>query len=185
MCGKTVDMNWLADRGLQVVGLDIALEALVQFMTDSGHNWSAQAAPKLGPTAKLFTRDDGKIKLYCGDAFNFSSALEGQFDAIYDCDGFHSFTGSLFQNMANVMKEVLAPGGRFLLDAVNYDPKMLERDDLNIEAAIPPPYPVTVEAMRNAFEPECEVELLETHIETKVFCLTETPFNAYLVKKQE
>ncbi|GFS04792.1 thiopurine S-methyltransferase-like [Elysia marginata] len=55
MCGMTIDMNWLADQGLQVVGVDIALQALAQFMKDSGREWTEQSAPKLGTEAKCFT----------------------------------------------------------------------------------------------------------------------------------
>ncbi|KAK3761932.1 hypothetical protein RRG08_065146 [Elysia crispata] len=183
MCGMSEDMNWLADRGLQVVGVDLSLQALTSFMSRDGWKWTECPAPKLGPDAKLFTRDDGKIKLYCGDVLNFSSDLEGNFSAIYDCSSIHNLAKSSRERMAHILKEVLTPHGRILLDAVEYDLKMLELDDLNIDAPVPPPYSITLEDMRNLFEPECSIDLVETHIET-ILCKRETNFKCYLIVKE-
>ncbi|KAK3787566.1 hypothetical protein RRG08_065153 [Elysia crispata] len=63
MCGMTVDMNWLADKGLQVVGVDIALQALTKYMSNSGQNWTEQPAPKFGNTAKVFTASHSQDSL--------------------------------------------------------------------------------------------------------------------------
>ncbi|KAK3765342.1 hypothetical protein RRG08_065098 [Elysia crispata] len=82
-----------------------------------------------------------------------------------------------------MMMEVLAPGGRILLDGVNYDPKLLELENLNIEAPVPPPYPVTEARVRTLFETQCEVDLVEIHTDI-VVCLKENPFNTFLIVKK-
>ncbi|GFN81628.1 thiopurine s-methyltransferase [Plakobranchus ocellatus] len=61
MCGMSVDMNWFVEKGLEVVGVDIALQGIKKYMSTSGHKWSESAAPQLGPDAQLFTVPGGSI----------------------------------------------------------------------------------------------------------------------------
>lgn len=183
MCGMSEDMNWLENQGLEVVGIDLSIQALSKFMSTGDHRWTEKRVEKLGQDAKLFTRDDGKIKLYCGNALDFSSEFEGKFDAIYDCDGIHSLPKPQCARMAEMLKGVLNPGGRFLLEAVDYDPKILEQEDLNIESPVPPPYPMNLKDVTTMFEPECTVQHIETNT-ALVFCLRETEFKLYLITKK-
>ncbi|GFR75295.1 thiopurine S-methyltransferase [Elysia marginata] len=183
MCGMSEDMNWLVDRGLQVIGIDFAKHALHKFMCLDGQEWTGCPVKELGHDAKLFTRDDGKIKLFYGDVLNLSPEIDGKFDAIYDCSSIHNLPKPKASRMANVLKKILNPGGRILLDAIDYDLKILELEDLNLQAPVPPPYPMNLKDVKELFEPECTVELVETHIET-IFCMRETDFNCYLITKK-
>ncbi|GFR94475.1 thiopurine S-methyltransferase [Elysia marginata] len=84
MCGMSLDMNWLVEQGVSVVGVELVLEALQKFMSRSEDCWSKTCVPELGVDAKLFTRRDNKLKLYCSDVLAFSPKIEGKFDAMYD-----------------------------------------------------------------------------------------------------
>ncbi|GFN81631.1 thiopurine s-methyltransferase [Plakobranchus ocellatus] len=159
MCGMSVDMDWLARQGLEVIGVDLALNALKKFMANSGHEWTESPAPKLGPNATLFTRKDGKIKLYCGDVLDFSPDLEGKFDAVYDCYGLHAIDRALTPKFAKMIKSILNPCGRLLLDAIAYDPKKLQDED-----------------------PDCSVHLVEKHFD--IAWRGEEPFNCFLIVKK-
>ncbi|GFR75301.1 thiopurine S-methyltransferase [Elysia marginata] len=136
---------------MEVIGVDIAHEAFKQFRSRSGQDWTETAAPKLGPEAKLFTRKDGKIKLYAGDVLKFSPDLEGAFDAINDCYGIHSFDIEKRQMFATMIKSVLNPGGRVLMEEIAYDTSILTDENFKPPWPVPPPYSVTVESVKSIF----------------------------------
>ncbi|GFS12171.1 thiopurine S-methyltransferase [Elysia marginata] len=183
MCGMSEDMNWLADKGMEVVGVEIALQALTKFVSQSGQDWTETAAPKLGPDAKMFTRKDGRIKLYWGDALKFSEDLEGKFDAIYDCDGLHVLDSSKTPEFAKMIKSVLNPGGIMLLEAIAYDKNILEDKNFQPPLPVPPPYSVAVEDVKRLFEPECSVEVIDKHTNNLLYG-HESNFYSYIIVKK-
>ncbi|GFR75297.1 thiopurine S-methyltransferase [Elysia marginata] len=136
LCGMSVDMNWLADKGMTVIGVDIAEEALAKFVSLSDQDWEETAVPTLGPGAKLFTRKDGKIKLYLGDFLKFT-------------------------RFAAALKNLMNPGGRMLLDAIAYDEKILEDENFKPPMPVPPPYSVGIAETKGLFEPAFTVEILD------------------------
>ncbi|RUS74628.1 hypothetical protein EGW08_017608 [Elysia chlorotica] len=172
----------LADKGVEVVGVDIALQALKKFASASGQDWTETEAPKLGPDAKLLTRKDGKIKLYWGDALNFSQDVEGKFDAIFDCDGLHVLDEKRRLRFGEMVKGLLNPGGRLLLEAIAYDKSILTDENFKPSMAVPPPYSISVEDVKSMFEPECSVEILDKH-SNKLLYGYDSDFYAYKVVK--
>ncbi|KAF3834108.1 hypothetical protein F7725_025312 [Dissostichus mawsoni] len=83
LCGKAVDMKWLADMGHSVVGVEISEKAIKQFFEDNNMTYSEEPVPAL-PGAKVFKGSERNISLYQSDLYNFSSAIGGQFGAIWD-----------------------------------------------------------------------------------------------------
>ncbi|GFS04796.1 thiopurine S-methyltransferase [Elysia marginata] len=174
----------LADKGMEVIGVDIALPALTKFVAQSGQDWTETAAPKLGPDAKLFTRKDGKIKLYWGDALTFSMDVEGRFDAMFDCNGLHVLDSNKTRLYASMAKRLLNPGGRLLLEAGAYDEKLLEDENFKPPLPIPPPYTLRLQDIKELFEPECTVEHLGTMHTEEIFYNHPADFHDYLIIKK-
>ncbi|GFR75313.1 thiopurine S-methyltransferase, partial [Elysia marginata] len=186
MCGMAVDMTWLADKGMEVIGVDIALPALTKFIAQSGQDWTETTAPKLGPDAKLFTRNDGNIKLYWGDVLEFTEELEGTFDSIFDVAGIQVLDSINARLFAKKIKSLLNPGGRLLLEAGIYDTKLLDSDNFNPPLPVPPPYSVTPKDVQELFEPECSVELIDQiHFDTYFYGHEKINYNYIITKKQE
>lgn len=184
MCGMSEDMNWLVDKGLEVIGVDIALPALTKFISRSDQEWTEKTEPKLGPGAKVFTRKDGKIKLYWGDALAFPLDVEGTFDAIYDCNGLHVLNNAKTRLYASMIKKLLNPGGRLLLEAGAYDEKLLEDENFKPPLPVPPPYSLRPQDIKDMFEPECTVQHIDTTRTNKIFYNQECHFHDYLIVKK-
>ncbi|KAK7495851.1 hypothetical protein BaRGS_00012841 [Batillaria attramentaria] len=82
LCGKALDMKWLADKGHTVVGVEAAQKAIEEFFTEQGLNYTTEDAPACN--GKLFQSEDKRLRLYCCDFYGFSQDVEGQFGGIWD-----------------------------------------------------------------------------------------------------
>ncbi|KAK3761937.1 hypothetical protein RRG08_065151 [Elysia crispata] len=182
MCGMSLDMNWLVDQGVSVIGVEITSQALEMFVSRSEQQWTKFPFPKLGTSAELFMRKDDKMKLYCADIQEFSSHIEGKFDAMYDRGSIQYVEPERVSSYAQVLKDLLHTGGRLLLEVVEYDPKLLEDKTLNLPVKVPPPYSMTTEDVKRLFEPECSVERVKTHTCNR-FLGKNADFHVHLVIK--
>jgi thiopurine S-methyltransferase len=75
LCGKSLDMLWLAQRGLQVLGVELSPLAVEQFFDEQ----------KLTPQVRRSAMGDhytaGNIEIICGDMFAVDAAT------LHDCAG--------------------------------------------------------------------------------------------------
>ncbi|GFO31828.1 thiopurine s-methyltransferase [Plakobranchus ocellatus] len=121
LCGKTLDMKWLAEQGLVTVGVEGVQQALDEFFSEAGLDKSETSITGLGSYGKLFQSKDGMIKLYCGDMLQFSSSFEGTFDAIWDRGSLVALDRSDVPRYAQILKDLLNVGGRLLVEVMGYD----------------------------------------------------------------
>lgn len=76
-CGKTPDLLWLANGGLEVVGVELSLIAVESFFADHTLDFTAE---KNGPLTR-YRCTEPAIDIFCGDYFRFKSK---PFNALYD-----------------------------------------------------------------------------------------------------
>lgn len=78
LCGKSLDMVWLAQQGHEVVGVELSPLAVEDFFRENGlHPVKRQQG--------LFTVwSCGKLSVLCGDYFALTAADIGEFDTVYD-----------------------------------------------------------------------------------------------------
>lgn len=78
LCGKSLDMLWLAGQGYEVVGVELSPIAVRDFFRE--HRLQPVRS-RIGP----FTLwRDGRIGILCGDYFALTGAEFGWIDAVYD-----------------------------------------------------------------------------------------------------
>jgi len=77
LCGKARDLIWLANRGLDIVGVELSQIAVEAFFAEHGLEYEAMADGSL-VRYRSYTH---LITLCCGDYFDFKSK---PFDALYD-----------------------------------------------------------------------------------------------------
>ncbi|KAK3735884.1 hypothetical protein RRG08_041071 [Elysia crispata] len=159
LCGKTLDLKWLADQGIKTVGLDIALIALQQVFTESGLEWKETNVPLLGADGKLLSSKDGELKLYCGDMMKFSEDIAGTFDAVWDRGCIVALERENLKRYVQIIKNILKPGGRILVELLQFDVAIM--DDITSPTKPPPPYPTYEEDLKSLYEPECYVEFVD------------------------
>ncbi|KAJ8043024.1 putative thiopurine S-methyltransferase [Holothuria leucospilota] len=120
LCGKTVDMKWLAGKGFQVTGVELVTKACEEFFSEQSVKCNASDIPEV-PAGKLFKSEDGKIKIYNCDIFNLSKESLGQFDVMWDRGSLVVIPIEDRQRYINLMKSIIKPGGKILLEVVEYD----------------------------------------------------------------
>ncbi|MEG3641216.1 thiopurine S-methyltransferase [Magnetococcus sp. PR-3] len=78
LCGKSLDMIWLAQQGYEVLGVELSPIAVAAFFKENG----------LRPTRRAFGAftqwQVGRITVLCGDFFKLSSRRLGKVDWVYD-----------------------------------------------------------------------------------------------------
>ncbi|XP_059174982.1 probable thiopurine S-methyltransferase [Physella acuta] len=159
LCGKAVDMSWLASQGYNIVGVDGVKKALEEFFTDQGIEYSVEDVNHNGHNFKLFKSKDGKIRLYCTDIFNFTPDIEGTFDAVWDRGALVALNREDVSGYVKNMKKLLSPNGRILMEVMEYDVSIM--DGLEGPSKPPPPHPMYEDQIKALYEPECEVHFIE------------------------
>lgn len=77
LCGKSLDLLWLRDRGHDVVGVELSELAIEAFCLENG-------VPARRRPLPLDRYEAPRLSLLRGDFFAASAALLGSVDAIYD-----------------------------------------------------------------------------------------------------
>lgn len=148
LCGKTVDMKYLADLGNEIVGLEASETAVKDFFTEHNIEYTTEDVPSV--KGKLFRSNDQKIKIYCCDLFLFSADIESGFSGIWDRGSYEAMEPKHRDECARVMKTLVYPGIGYLL----------EMPDRELDKG--PPFCVPVDVVESNFGPGCKVvKLLE------------------------
>lgn len=121
LCGKSLDMNWLADRGHSVVGVELIGKAIEAFLHDNKlthHVKSIPLSPEIQGT--VFKANEKDITLIECSIFDFTAeVVGGQFDCIWDRGSMTAIKmmkeGRLKQ-YTDIMLDCLKPDGRYLLE---------------------------------------------------------------------
>lgn len=106
LCGKTLDLRWLAAQGHTVVGVELSELACAAFFEEAGLD---PARTEHGDFVRW--RAEG-ITLLQGNIFDLR---EGTFDAIYDRAATVALPPALRARYAHKLSDVLSPGGQALL----------------------------------------------------------------------
>lgn len=78
LCGKSVDMTWLAAQGCVVVGVELSEKAVESYFAE--HSLEPSIAQRGG--FKVYSVDD--LEIWCGDFFALTAQDIGLCDALYD-----------------------------------------------------------------------------------------------------
>ncbi|XP_026785278.2 probable thiopurine S-methyltransferase [Pangasianodon hypophthalmus] len=151
LCGKAVDMKWLADMGHVIVGVEISEKAIKQFFEEHSLEYKEEPVPAI-PEAKVFKSSDAKISLYQCDLYKFSSAIEGHFGGIWDRGSLVAINPCDRQKYATLIMSLMDKDCRYLLDTLEYNPEFYEG----------PPFFVPEEAVKSLYGDACDIELVQT-----------------------
>lgn len=151
LCGKAVDMKWLASMGHSVVGVEISEKAIRQFFEESNMTYSEEPVPAISG-AKVFKSTEKNISLYQCDMYNFSSSIEGQFGAIWDRGSLVAINPQDREKYAALIISLMAKDCRYLLDTLLYDPELYQG----------PPFFVPDEQVHKLFGSSCDIQRLQS-----------------------
>jgi thiopurine S-methyltransferase len=171
LCGKAEDMAWLAARGHEIVGVELAEAAVQAFFTEhqltpsiTKAGSSSVAEPKILPEppaaengavaseagAPYTVYQAGPITILVGDVFALTPALLGPIDALYDRGALIALPPELRPRYVALLRTLLPAGAPALVIAVEYD-----------EAAMTGPPFAVFEPELHALYAGAKIELLD------------------------
>lgn len=144
LCGKTLDLLWLAKRGHHVIGVELSPIACEAFFTENKLLFDK----KIKNNFTVYYND--KIELYCGDFFALSRDTLPPITAIYDRAALIALPDEIRQRYAHHLIKLLAPDGQLFL--IVYDSN---------DTVQGPPYPVSSGEIKQLFGEQFQIQELE------------------------
>lgn len=110
LCGKSVDLLHLARLGHDVVGVELAEDAVRELFAEAGR------APEVRVEGAYRVYRAENLEVRVGDVF----ALEGRFDRVWDRAALVALDPPRRARYARLLTDLLRPGGVMLLNAFRY-----------------------------------------------------------------
>lgn len=114
LCGKSLDLIWLADQGFEVIGIELSPLAVEAFFVENN------ITAKSDHVAGMDIWKSEKITLFCGDFFSLTPEILGKIDAVYDRASLVALPLAMRQDYATKLTE-LAQSAPKLLVTLEYD----------------------------------------------------------------
>ena len=144
LCGKSLDMLWLADQGYSIVGLEMVEQAIHTFFNEN------QLSPESTQFGKLVKHSSPPFTIFLGDVFNLEADTV-QADAWYDRAAMVAIPPSTRESYVQQIRQQTKPGAVGLLITLTYPQH--EADG--------PPFSLTDEDALSLFSEGFEIERLE------------------------
>jgi thiopurine S-methyltransferase len=113
LCGKSLDMMWLAGRGHRVVGSELSPLAVADFLGEQGIEAELRQEPGFEVHAA------GAITIWCGDFFALPAAATRGVVAVYDRAALVAMPPNMQGDYAETLR-ALAGNAPILLVALDY-----------------------------------------------------------------
>lgn len=144
LCGKSLDMRWLAEQGYPVMGIELATEAIEQFVAEGR-----------GETSRYHHQHfeicrQANVELWRGDFFHLNIDQADEVQAFYDRAALIALPSATRQRYAFHLAQLLPPDARGLMITLTHP----DGPDKG------PPYSVDGEEVRRLFAPNFELASL-------------------------
>jgi len=146
LCGKSLDLLWLLQRGYRVSGVEISRQAVQGFFSEN------RIEPRIRdiPGGELF--EAGGLAIFCADFFATGFPGMPAIDAVYDRAAQVALPPRMRKAYAERMLGLVAPGVRTLLVTLDYPQSEMQG----------PPFAVTLEEINALYAKKCRLELLHS-----------------------
>ena len=145
LCGKSLDMAWLASQGHHVLGVELSQRAVEQFFAEHG------LTPEIRESQYGTHYVAGGIEIIRGDAFGLDERVLSECAAIFDRAAMIALPPPLRARYAGELYARLPTGCSGLLITLEYS--QAERDG--------PPFSVSEDEVRERLASTWQVDLLE------------------------
>ncbi|MEF8792853.1 thiopurine S-methyltransferase [Thiohalorhabdus sp.] len=114
LCGKSVDMKWLAHRGHRVVGVEISDSACREFFHENG------LEPRVDRLGTWIRYAAAGVTILCGDFFELDRDLLGPVDAVFDRASLIALPPQMRPDYTAKLRELLPSAPPMLLVTLEY-----------------------------------------------------------------
>lgn len=144
LCGKSMDLLWLAEQGYEVTGVEFSQAAVEAFFQE--HSLTYQ----MTTNAKLNVYQSGNITLYQGDFFDLRAADLGPVSVVFDRASLIALPATMRAAYCQQLS-ALAPAASLLLVCMEYDQDAMQG----------PPFSVTESEVNQYFAKFYRINVLQ------------------------
>lgn len=153
LCGKSLDMLWLAEQGFQVLGVELSPLAVEQFFAEN----QLAATTHASPMGRHYV--SGNIEIICGDIFNMDATTLGACLGVYDRAALVALPAALRAQYATFVYSQLSAQYRSLLLTLDYSQDQMPGppfavDDAQVQALYAPHSVATLLSRRDILDKE-------------------------------
>jgi thiopurine S-methyltransferase len=119
LCGKSVDMVWLAEQGLNVRGIELSEIAILDFFAENNLDYV------LGQEGSMdcYVATSLPLHLYCGDYFDYKADLAG---ALYDRGALATWPATERPRYIEHTRSLLSPEAYRMIITLEYDQDVVQ-----------------------------------------------------------
>jgi len=166
LCGASLDMKYLIDQGLNVVGVELSSLAIDRFFNEN------QIEYKVSKVEDFDLYQGKNIDIYCGDFFKFKKNYLCDVSCVYDRAALIALNPDLQKKYVGHLKEILPNSAKILLLTMFYPQNEMEG----------PPFSVGDDDVEDLFSDSKEIKKISS-VNEKESSLKPDDLNlAYLFK---
>lgn len=145
LCGKSLDMVWLAERGHTVIGNELSELAVDAFFAERSRRPGVQ---RIEP---FTVKRAGPWEIWCGDYFALSPEVTRRVGAVFDRAALVAMPRILQRKYADQLANLTPSGAKVFLVTLDYDPSEMEG----------PPFPIPRGGVAGLFGGAFKIRLVE------------------------
>lgn len=143
LCGKSIDMEWLAAAGHRVIGSELSPIAVADFFA------ARHLVPEVRDAGELSVYANGPYELWCGDFFELPAAALADVAAVYDRASLVALPTEMRRRYVAHLREILPEAVIFLI-TFEFDPREMDG----------PPFPVTSDEVERLYGDAYDIDIV-------------------------
>lgn len=168
LCGKALELVYMSQRGHSVVGVEYAEKAVKDFFEENKLPFTKTSVPGM----ILYENAEHRIKIYCGDFFDFCSVSEKNFDGVWDRGSLEAIDPAMREKYGKIINAVVRKGGPIIVETP-------ERESGG------PPFHVPVDELKQVFGLKTTPELIGSEPPPEILVnVGVKQFNYYYFQKE-
>lgn len=115
LCGKSLDLVWLATQGHRVLGVELSEQAVEAFFSEQS------LTPRITQRSVFTVYQADLIEVWCGDFFALDAEVLADCTAVYDRAALIALPPLMRSQYTEQLNNMLRPGCQGLLITLDYD----------------------------------------------------------------
>lgn len=145
LCGKSLDLAWLAGQGLRVLGVELSEKAVEAFFAER------DLVPEVTQQGVFRVYRSESIEIFCGDFFALTARDLGDCHALYDRAALIALPEDMRRRYVAHLTAILPTHCQALLVTLDYPQEQMDG----------PPFAVGDELVHQLYDADWHVELLD------------------------
>jgi len=144
LCGKSLDLAWLANQQYSVLGVECSEKAIKDFFKEQ------KLHSQLNKLKQFNSYSNGNINLLQGDFLKLDKEILADVSMVYDRASLIALPEPVRQQYVSTLSEILPESAEYLLVTLDYNQKLMSG----------PPFSVSHEEVIRLYKPRYDIEIL-------------------------